>query len=901
MTALRLLLSRIASLASGRRMDDRLDEEMASHVEMATEDLIARGLTPVEARREALKQFGGMTQTREAHREVRGFAVLDALVQDLSYTVRSYSKSPGFTVVALVTLSLAIGANTAIFSLLNALVLRDLPVRDPDSLVQMTTLNRASEEDYLTFPMFQALAREQRVFSSIVGAWGNSVENVEIDSELTKGLVWAASGNLYGELGIAPAAGRLLVPGDMTIDPPSATPVVVLGNTYWQRHFHGDPAAIGRHVQIAGVPYTIVGVAPKGFTGLGLTMEPDLTIPLAAVPLLFGRPVTSYATSGVPSLKIVGRLQPGVTLDQARAHLLTLWPAVLHAALPPDYTGARRDDFLATRLSVASGRKGFEIGLRKRFTRPLLIVTSISALILLIACVNLASLMLSRAAARAHEIGVRLALGASRSRIARQMLTEGVLLSLAGGACGVLLAFWICRVMTATIFEEYNVAILFSGTPDGRVVTVTAMVAIATGVVFSLAPAWRAAKESATEALQKHTRAVSGTGRAGRLLVATQIALSLVLVTNSSLLVRSLAELRAVETGTERSDDVFVAYPGEARPGAFAKIDNDAYYPQLIARLESIPGVRRASASLMKPANDGTGFIEVVSPVAEPLDLARGAESMRTPVSPGFFEAVGIPVVKGRDFAWSDSARARKVTVISQSLERRLFGDANAIGRHVRVGVQPDRQDVEVVGVVADARLYDVKNPNTFAAYMAALQDPQVNGKCLVVRATNLALPLVKREVEALGYEKVGNMVTLRYITDRAQLQERMTATLAGFFGGLALLLSAIGLYGLMAYTVAQRQREIGIRVALGADPWRVTTEVVRDGLAVTGIGIAAGGTAALGSVQLVRSLLFGITPHDPLTLVAAPASLVLVALVACALPAARAARTDPMLALRAE
>jgi predicted permease len=515
--------------------------------------------------------------------------------------------------------------------------------------------------------------------------------------------------------------------------------------------------------------------------------------------------------------------------------------------------------------------------------------------------VNLASLMLSRAAARGHEIGVRLALGASRSRIARQMLTEGVLLSVTGGACGILLAFWICRAMTATIFEEYTVAILFTGTPDGRVVTVTAAVAIATGIVFSLAPAWRAAKESATEALQQQTRAVSGTGRAGRLLVATQIALSLVLVANAGLLVRSLAELRAVDTGTDRSDAVFVAYPGEARPGAFDRIDNDTYYPRLIARLESIPGVRRASASLMKPANDGTGFIEVVSPVAEPVDLARGAESMRTPVSPGFFEAVGIPLVKGRDFTWSDSTRARHVTVISESLAQRLFGGANAIGQRVRVGLQPDRQDVEVVGIVADARLYDVKNPNTFAVYVPALQDSQANFKCVVIRASNLTLPTVKREIEALGVETVNNMVTLRYITNRAQLQERMTATLAGFFGGLALLLSAIGLYGLMAYSVAQRQREIGIRVALGAEPRRVMAEVVRDGLAVTGLGIAAGGAAALVTVQLVRSLLFGISPHDPLTLLAAPLLLVIVALVACLLPAARAAHTDPMIALRAE
>ena len=290
-----------------------------------------------------------------------------------------------------------------------------------------------------------------------------------------------------------------------------------------------------------------------------------------------------------------------------------------------------------------------------------------------------------------------------------------------------------------------------------------------------------------------------------------------------------------------------------------------------------------------------------MSPAGEPSILTRGVGSTRTPVAPEFFDAVGIPLVKGRDFGWSDRSRGRRVTIISQSLARRLFGDGEAIGQHVKVGLHPDRQDMEVVGVAADARLYDPKNPNLFAVYTAALQDPSVNFKCFVVRGTDVSYAALKSAVEALGHENVGNMVTLRYITDRALLQERMTAMLSGFFGALALLLAGIGLFGLMSYAVAQRRREIGIRMALGAEPRRVMTDVVRDGLAVTFTGVAAGFAAALVAVQLVKSLLFGITPHDPVTLLLAPVSLLLIAVVACLLPAARAAKVDPMIALRTE
>ncbi len=900
MTPLRRFAARLAALFGTRASDARLAEEIAEHIALATDDNIARGMAPQEARLAALRSFGGVARTTEIYRETRGFAALDTLRQDVRYALRSYRNTPAFPVVALVTLTLAIGANATIVSLLNALVFRDLPVRDPAGLVQLTTTTRTSPQSFLTYRMLQAVARDEQVFSAVMGWWGLAGLHVETDDEITTALVAGATGNLFDEIGTRAVAGRLLVPSDMTLDPPSMSPVAVVGHTFWLRHFHGDRGVVGRTVRIDTHPFTIVGVAPAGFTGFGIAAEPDLIVPLPATPLINGgRPVESLLASASLSYQTVGRLNPGVTLEQARAHLTALWPTIRESAVPAEYVGARRTDFLATQLWVTSAAKGNEAPLRRQFTRPLAVVLGIAALILLIACVNLASLMLSRAAARSHEIGVRLALGASRWRLARQMLTEGVLLSIAGGACGILFAAWTCRALGTLIFEEWIGTIAFDPRPDARVIAVTFAAAALVGVIFSVVPAWRATRRSAADALQQSTRTASATGRTGRLLVATQVALSLVLLATAGVLVRSLGAVRAIASGIERTDDVYVAYTW-GRPGGFDGVDNDVYYPNLLRRVAELPGVRGVSASLYKPGTSGT-LRELVAAGGETAILERGISSDRTPVAPGFFDAVGIRLVSGRDFAWSDRSQAPRVAILSQSLARRLFAGRDPIGQRIHIGLQPDRPDAEVIGIAADARLYNVKNPDLVAVYTPALQDPQANYKCLVIRGGSVGFQDVKRAVESLGRENLFRMVTLRYISERALLQERLTAMFSTFFSALALLLAAIGVYGLMAYTVEQRRREIGIRVALGADARRVMTGIVRDGVSVTLAGAAVGFAAALASVQLVKTLLYGIAPHDPITLIAAPLSLLLIAALACAIPALRAARVDPIVALRAE
>ena len=585
------------------------------------------------------------------------------LIQDVQLAIRSFWKAPVFTIGAILTLTLAIGANTAIFSILNALVLRDLPVREPSSLVSLARVTPATADGAFSLPMFRAVAERQQSLSALIGWTSNSVINVEIDDVRTRGNVSAVTGNYFTELGIRPVAGRLLTDADVSVDTQHSAPIAVIGHAFWQRHFNRDPAAVGRTLRVEGTPFTIVGVAPAGFTGLGLTLEIDVAVPLTFVPLVRDVPSRAFLNGTVNPISLTGRLRPGVTIDQARAELTTLWPAVLTAVMPPDYAGAQRERFLETTIQVREGAKGVEPGLRRRFTQPLVIVMAIALFVVLIACVNIASLMMSRASSRMHEMGVRLALGAGSWRLMRSVLVEGVMLSLVGALFGVLVAMWASESLVAVILATYTVPPSFDVHPDLRVMAFTIALAIVVGLLFSVAPAWRVGRASAAAALQRSTRTATRSGRAGRILVAVQVGLSLVLLINAGLLVRSLQEIRAVDSGL-RTDDVFVVYPA-ARPGGYQGVDHDSYYPAVLQRLAAIPGVRDVSASLFKPAAGGGAAPEPVSRVGGAAGSSE-VPAVRTPVSPGFFDTLGLPVLTGRDFDWRDHSRSRRVAVISR-------------------------------------------------------------------------------------------------------------------------------------------------------------------------------------------------------------------------------------------
>ena len=900
MTAVvRRFVVRLVNFVRGGRADDRVRAELDEHLTLLTEEYIRAGLPVEEARRRARIRLGSTDAAIEAYRDVAGWPGLDALWQDVRSAMRANRRTPGLAVAIVVTLGLAIGANAAVFSLLHALALRELPVRDPATLVHVSTVAPVLGDGHVTFPMFRELANQQSVFTAMIGAWGTSVLLVGDDKGAVRGLVWAATGNLYEELGLQPAAGRLLVPDDMTIEPPSADRVAVLGYGFWQRHYGGDPSVVGRSIQIEAAPFTVVGVAPPGFTGLGLVTEPDVTVPLPATPLLSGASPSTLATSASRSVRAIGRLKSGVTIDQARAQLAAVWPGVLAGAVPPAYTGRRRSEFLSLRLDVTSASTGIEQSLRSRFVQPLVILLGISGLVLLIACTNVVSLLLSRARARQREIGVRLALGGGRWRVARQLMIEGVVLALAGAVAGVVCSFWACAVVTALVFEELTVPVAFDGSPDATVLAVAAGVAVAVGVCCSALPAWRATRVGIGEVLGSQSRTVSTGGRSVRSIVGVQLALTVVLLATAGVLLRSLSELRALSTGIDRSDDVIVAYPRPAHPRGYEGLDNDAYYLQVIQRIEAVPGVERASASLLKPGTGG-GFRDVVARLSG-TDEATGVTATRSPVSPGFFAAVGVAVTRGRDFEWRDNSSGSRVTILSQSLASRLFGDGDPIGHRVRVGLDPSRDALEVIGVVADARLYDLRSPDLLAVYTPALQDESASYKCFVIRGGHVSVAALGEAVESLGREQLGDVVTLRHITERSLLVERLVAMISSAFGSVVLLLAAIGLFGMMSYAVAQRGRDIGIRMALGADKRRIVMEVVSEGVAVTLAGCAIGGAAALMALGGLRPLLFGIAPQDPLTLGTVASVLMVVAMLACVVPAWRAARIDPIVALRLE
>ena len=824
---------------------------------------------------------------------------MNELIQDVQLAVRSFWKAPVFTIGAILTLTLAIGANTAIFSLLNALVLRDLPVREPSSLVSLTRVTPATADGAFSLPMFRAVAERQQSLSALIGWTSSSVINIEIDDVRTAGSVSAVTGNYFTELGIQPVAGRLLTEADVSVDTPNSAPIAVIGYAFWQRHFNRNPAAVGRTIRVEGTRFTIVGVAPSGFKGLGLTLEIDVAVPLTFVPIVRDVASRAFLNGTVNPISLTGRLRPGMTLAQARAELTTLWPDVLTAAMPPGYAGAQRERFLETTIQVREGAKGVEPGLRRRFTQPLVIVMAIALFVVLIACVNIASLMMSRASSRMHEMGIRLALGAGSWRLIRIVLVEGVMLSLVGALFGVLVAMWVSESLVAVILATYTVPPSFDAHPDLRVMAFTIGLALVVGLLFSVAPAWRVGRASAAAALQRSSRTATRSGRAGRILVAVQVGLSLVLLINAGLLVRSLQAIRAVDSGL-RTDDVFVVYPG-ARPGGYQSVDHDSYYPAVLQRLASIPGVRGVSASLLKPAAGGGAAPEPVSRVG----VAAGSSevpAVRTPVSPGFFDTLGLQVLAGRDFDWRDQSRSRRVAVISRGLADRLFGRAAAVGQRIHLGVAPENQDVEVVGVVADARLYNLKESNVAAAYVPALQTPDPGGKCYVVGGRGVSIAAVRQAVESLGVELINSPAeSLDFIVGRAILQERLVAAFAAFFGALALLMAAIGVYGLTSYHVSERRREIGIRIALGADATRVMGTVVGGAVQITAVGVLVGGAAAVAVAQVLRTLLFGVTAYDPVTMIAAPTLLLMTAIFACLGPAARAARVDPIITLRAE
>ncbi|HXJ42860.1 MAG TPA: ABC transporter permease, partial [Bryobacteraceae bacterium] len=852
MRYLRAWFVRICGLFNKAFREGELAAEMESHLQLHIEDNLCAGMTPQEARRQALLRLGGLEQTKENYRERRGLRMLESFFQDLRFAFRMLLKNPGFTTIAVLTLAIGVGANTAIFSLLDGLVLKPLAVPHPEELVQFGARSLDGSYTALSLPMFDEITRHQEVFSDTFAWWGDGVFNVQANRELIRADVWAVTGDYYSQLGAKPEIGRLLEPRDADLNSGAPNQLAVLGYEFWRTHYGGARDTIGKIVEIEGLPFTIVGVTRKGFGGMSPVYSPQVTVPLTAEPLIVGDPYVQKHLQRPDALWLnaAGRLKPSVSVGQARAQLTALWPAILDSIQPAIQTPVARNSFLKLQLGVESDAKG-DFFLRRRFANPLYALLGIAALVLLLACVNLASLMLARAAARTHEMGLRLALGASRHRLAQQMLTESVTLSLAGTLVGFILASWCSETLSNFILGEiWIVPAALNLKPDGKILGFTAAAAILTGVLFGLVPAWRATREDPRAALQRNSRSIGrGMGRLGKGLVITQVALSLVLLAGAGLFIRSLQNLRAAHPGFQIRG--MLEIPLFPRPNAFKNVDRVSYFHDLIDRVSSLPGVASAGMEHMEIGNLIEWSEKARVAGTSDQDFAVDCEM----AMPGFFRTTGISLLQGRTFTWQDDDHASHVALVSENFAQRAFPDGNAIGRRIEIATKPKWGDLQIVGIVSNASLYDVRKPPQPTVYIPTTQygDYADNDELLV--RTNVPpdtmRTLVQGVLNSIGREDVMWVKPLSESVGRSILQERLTAMLSGFFGGLGLLLALIGLYGLMAYTVTRRTQEIGIRLALGAQRRQVRRMILGETLVLVLLGVAIGVPCALATTRL--------------------------------------------------
>ncbi len=880
-----------------RNRESQLDSELHFHIEQKTGDLIAQGVDPAEARRRAMAKFGGIESVKEDCRESRAFYWLESLFADIRYAVRMLRKSPGFTIVAILTLALGIGANVGIFNLIDSLILRPLPVRDPSRLVEMYTADRDRQWAGITVPEIEQIERAQSVFRGVFGRDYPNDSSVEISGQLWPINLGYVTGSYFSVLGVNPLLGRLIAPEDVGLSRGTPSAVAVLSHDFWKRVYGGNPDLIGKSILIAKQPFTIIGVAPKGFFGDEVGFSVDVYVPITEIP---GRPAN--VQQALFCQYAFGRLRGGVSIEQARAQVESFWPAIRQATVPSGLTPSEREAFLAGRIRIKKVPVNGMSYLRDQFSKPLYVLMGISCLILLIACVSLATLLLARASARRHEMEIRIALGASRRRILGQLLTESVLLSVLGGGLGLGLALWASGWL-AQFWSRipFNPPTLIDLTPRAGVFAFLAGTAVFLGILLGLAPGWFASSKIRAGDLQgaRHTSEREAR-RLGRLLNIFQVALSLTLVATGGLLVRSLRNLRSVRPGFDyRHVEVLQL---KSYSGAYEKL-GDNYYHGLVQRLSALPGVRTVSLSQMLP-EAGFGGNESVRPTDARTEAVIASDFQI--VSPEFFQTMGISYVRGRDFSWRDNAHTSRVAVISRSLAERLFPSEDPIGRDISVGANPQRRNVEVVGVVTDARIRDIRRSAPYTVYVPFLQEPEYIRYWTNVEILSMAPPVTtlhaaRRCIDSLGHQFVFYSATLGQVINDAIANQRAAASASGFFDALTLLMAGISLFGLLAYSVTQRAREIGIRMALGAQPGSVLKMILKEGLSSTIAGIALGLPGALLGAHLVRHMLFGISPDDSSTLIGVTAVLLGVALLACWIPVRRAMRVDPNVALRQE
>jgi predicted permease len=869
------------------RAERDLRDELAAHLDGERDRLIAQGLDPVEAERQARIRFGAFTATAEACRDERGFPWLESLGRDLRDAIRLLRRSPGFAFVAIVSLSLGIGANTAVFSVFDALVFKSLSVREPDRLVQIIPRPNRSDSSY---PVWEHIRNRHDLFDGVC-AWTQEAP-IEVGLIQDRTLVPVAtqwvSGDFASVLGLHAERGRWLDMNDEQAAANGGAKAAVISDAFWRTHLGARDDVIGSVVTTNRFPVTIVGIASPDFLGMDVGSAFDLVLPITAAPKGF------LETRMFWWVSVFARLKPGQTLDAASSALRTVQPAIRQATLPTELRPNQREAYLRDPMSIVSAATG-RSSLRARYRDPLALMMAGVALLLLIACANLTNLLLARAETRRHEIGVRLALGASRMRLVRQLLVESLLLSTIGASAGLLVAAWSSRLLVSQLSTD--VARVALALPlDWRVLGFATLAAVLTTLVVGLVPAFRATRVAPRAALAERGRAiVAAGGRLGRTLVAMQIALSFVLLAGAGLLGRTFLTLDRADLGFNPAPVLTVALtwpPGATRGDEASEA---AALRLILDAVRAAPGVATAAFADagMPMGMQQDWFFE--NPPG--LSLPQSARDVYLQDAwTGWFDTLGMHVVEGRDFDDQDQRQYKTVAIVNQTLARRFFPGQSALGRTVRSGPKA----WTIVGVVNDAVHFDARQGVAPTLYRLL---PETNG--LIVRAANGDASSISRAVvTAIARADPDVLVGTRRMADQAAatlVRERLVATLSSLFGILALVLASAGVYGVMAYTVGRRRAEIGIRRALGATTPAIARLVLRQSVVLTAIGVSAGAIASLWAMRFVRPLLYGLEPYDATTLAGAALVLALVTLAASWTPVRRAARVDPATILRAE
>ena len=884
----------------GREQLDRdMHDEMQLHIDLFEADLRARGVSAAEARRQARAAFGSIEAKKDEAREVLGLRWLDEVRADAGYALRLMRRSPGFTAIAVLSLGLGIGANSAIFNLIDTILLKQLPVRDPGTLFFVDNSGgRSGGSSGPPYPCFELL-RDRNTTMAGLAAFDNGLFKVSIDGVAEELQGQYATGEFFTMLGLNAQRGRLLMPADDRADSDAA----VISDRLWRSRFNANPGVVGRAIQVGTHPVTIVGVLPSEYFGLQVGQAADIVVPMALSE-------NNLRARSLWWFSVIGRIKPGVDVQQARAELHTLWDGYMNDIGEPR---EKRKYFSGIELVPAS--RGLA-ALRRQLSEPLLITMTIVGLVLLVGCANVANLLLARVSARQNELSVRLAIGASRGRLMRQLLTEGVVLAVCGAIVGAVVARWGVSFLVAILARADESTVLMPAL-DGRLLMFMIAIAALSAVLFSLAPMLQARRVDAPRppASGITSRGFLG-GRIGQAMVLVQVILSIVLLSGAAMFLRTLQKLQAVDTGFDSRGVIAIPVDTQLpRPPRIDKptpADIGAYFTSLsvvwrgmIDSLTVTPGVSEAAVATMTPfTGRDRGVLIRVAGGRALTDDERGIHV--NTVTERYFDVLSMRITAGRAFTAADGGGAPRVAILNRTAAKIYFGDENPIGRRVSFPGQRVEDEYEVVGVVEDAHYVDTRTLDEQMAYipLGQMLDP-IRNAVVIARGTGGLPPPAAPVTETITRMMPGGFAPrveqLPDLVDTSLTRERLLSILATFFGGLALSLACLGLYGVMAYGVVRRTREIGIRLAVGANRSRVMLLIVRETMVLVMIGAAIGAGLAAFVSRFISGMLFNVAPGDPTAVGAAVALLVIVAILASYLPARRAARIEPVIALRYE